>query len=116
HGDAPARERAGDEIGGPLLLEAELGMCVKVPPQRLDCRGLGSDRFNQLHRVSARKPLTSVRGGIALQSCPSRVSLSTQGGTAEYRGIVGASRPVGKNGRTLTRSARSNNRCSLTRK
>ena len=36
HGDAPARERAGDEIGGPLLLEAELGVCVKVPPQRLD--------------------------------------------------------------------------------
>src|SRR5207245_4211672 len=68
------------------------------------------------HDISARKPLTSVRGGIALQSCPSRVSLSTHGGTAEYRGIVGASRPVVevRHG-TLTRSARYNKRCSPTR-
>src|SRR5206468_7982710 len=84
-------------------------------------RGQRVVAFGQLlgldHDISARKPLTSVRGGIAPQSCPSRVSLSRHGGTAEYRGIVGASRPVVevRHG-TLTRSARSNNRCSPTRK
>src|SRR5438874_6804349 len=104
------------------LAHSAEGFAAPVPEfgdsfrDELRCR-LALARARLFHRVSARKPLTSVRGGIALQSCPSRVSLSTHGGTAEYRGIVGASRPVVEvRHRTLTRSARSNNRCSPTRK
>ena len=105
--------------GHKVLLDAELAALYGVTTKRLNEQvKRNAERFPEdFIDISARKPLTSVRGAIALQSCPSRVSLSTHGGTAEYRGIVGASRPVVEvRHRTLTRSARSNNRCSPTRK
>ena len=47
--DAPRRELRGDQVGGALLLEAELGMGVDVAPERGDLGGVGEDGFDDLH-------------------------------------------------------------------
>jgi hypothetical protein len=47
--DAPALERARDEVRGAVLLEAQLRMGVDVAPYRGDRRGVGQDRFDHAH-------------------------------------------------------------------
>src|SRR5204863_359140 len=108
HGDAPARERAGDEIGGPLLLEAELGMCVKVPPQRLDCRGLGGGRYRFFAKSVAAVRIRMAAGTMAVSAPAPPTTPRNQGGKLRRTTVNNARSPLARPGtrRTVAKPAK----------